>query len=393
MSRQDWHPDDCISPLIKSLPPSGIRRFFELVSQAKGVISLGIGEPDFATPWHIREASVFGLERGHTSYTSNWGMIELREEISRYLNRRYDLSYLPDSELLVTVGVSEAVDLALRAILSPGDEVLIPEPAFVSYGPCTLMAGGTPRPLITSAADEFRLTPETLEQAITDKTKAIILSYPNNPTGAIMPKEHLLPLVEILQNHNILVISDEIYSELTYEAQHSSIAGFSGMKERTLVLNGLSKAFAMTGWRVGYAAGPSEIIAAMCKIHQYTIMCAPTQAQRAAIEALRNGEPEMQRMIRSYDQRRRLIVKGFNDLGLDCFEPRGAFYAFPSITRTGLSSEEFAQRLLTEESVAVVPGNAFGESGEGFVRCCYAVATSDIEKALERIGRFVQRNS
>lgn len=386
-----WDPHDAVSPVIKNLPPSGIRRFFELVSQTKGVISLGIGEPDFVTPWHIREAAVYYLEKGHTSYTSNWGMPELREEIARYLWRRYQLLYDPENQILVTVGVSEAVDLALRAVLCPGDEVLIPEPSFVSYRPCTIMAGGIPIAVPTRVEDEFRLTPQALEAAITPRSKVLIISYPNNPTGAVMPREALLEIARVVKKHNLLVISDEIYSELTYNGFHTSIASLEGMLERTVVLNGLSKAFAMTGWRIGYAAGPAPIIEAMCKIHQYTIMCAPTQAQRAAIEALKNGEEEMMRMIRSYDQRRRLIVQGFENLGLECFEPKGAFYAFPSIQKTGLTSEEFAQRLLKEERVAVVPGNAFGDCGEGFIRCCYAVSPREIEEALQRMGRFLRR--
>lgn len=388
---QTWNPASMVSPTVRNLPPSGIRRFFELVSQTKGIISLGIGEPDFATPWHAREASVYYLEKGHTSYTSNWGMPVLREEIARYLARQYNLIYNPEKQLLVTVGVSEAVDLALRVVLCPGDEVLIPEPAFVSYSPCTVMAGGTPVPLATKMKDEFRLTPQALEAAITERTKALILSYPNNPTGAIMRREDLEEIAKIVRKHNILVISDEIYSELTYNGGHTSIASLEDMYERVILLNGFSKAYAMTGWRIGYAAGHEEIIAAMCKLHQYTIMCAPTQAQYAAIEALKNGEEEKNRMISSYDQRRRLFLKGVRELGLECFEPKGAFYAFPSICKTGLTSEQFAQRLLLEEKVAVVPGNAFGESGEGFIRCCYAVATRDIEIALEKMGKMLKR--
>ncbi|MDH7478850.1 MAG: aminotransferase class I/II-fold pyridoxal phosphate-dependent enzyme [Syntrophomonadaceae bacterium] len=390
-TNQVWNPGELVSPLVRDMPPSGIRRFFELASQVKGIISLGIGEPDFSTPWHAREAAVYYLEKGHTSYTSNWGMPQLREEIARYLARQYGLVYSPESQILVTVGVSEAVDLALRAVLCPGDEVIIPEPCYVSYSACTALAGGKPVPVVTRAQDEFRLTPEALRGAITGRTKALLLSYPSNPTGAIMPRAELEEIARVVREHNLLVISDEIYSELTYNGNHTSIASLEGMLDRVILLNGMSKAYAMTGWRIGYAAGPPEIIAAMCKIHQYTIMCAPTQAQYAAIEALKNGEEEKNRMIRSYDQRRRLILRGFRSLGLECFEPRGAFYAFPSIARTGLSSEEFAQRLLIEEKVAVVPGNAFGESGEGHIRCCYAVAPREIEIAVERIGKFLNR--
>ncbi|NPV89440.1 MAG: aminotransferase class I/II-fold pyridoxal phosphate-dependent enzyme [Firmicutes bacterium] len=390
-SARAWDPGALVSPVVRNLPPSGIRRFFELVSQTKGIVSLGIGEPDFATPWHAREASVYYLEKGHTSYTSNWGMPLLREEIARYLARQYNLIYNPEKQVLVTVGVSEAVDLALRVVMNPGDEVLIPEPAFVSYSPITIVAGGRPVPVATRMEDEFRVTPEALEAAINERTKALILSYPNNPTGAIMPRENLEGIAEVARRHNLLVISDEIYSELTYEDRHTSIASLPDMYDRVLLLNGFSKAYAMTGWRIGYAAGHEEIIAAMCKLHQYTIMCAPTQAQYAAIEALKNGDDEKERMIRSYDQRRRLFLKGIQELGLECFEPKGAFYAFPSIKKTGMDSEQFAQRLLLEEKVAVVPGNAFGESGEGHIRCCYAVATRDIETALERIGRMLSR--
>lgn len=386
-----WDPGSVVSSTVRDLPPSGIRRFFELASQSKGIISLGIGEPDFSTPWHAREASVYYLEKGHTSYTSNWGMPQLREEIARYLARQYNLIYNSEKQILVTVGVSEAVDLALRVVLCPGDEVIIPEPAFVSYSPCTIMAGGKPVTVATQMEDEFRVTPEALEAAITERTKVLILSYPNNPTGAIMPREQLEEIARVAKKHNILVISDEIYSELTYNGTHTSIASLEGMFDRVIYVNGFSKAYAMTGWRIGYAAGHEEIIAAMYKIHQYTIMCAPTQAQYAAIEALKNGEEEKNRMIRSYDQRRRLFLKGIRELGLDCFEPKGAFYAFPSICKTGMTSEQFAQRLLVEEKVAVVPGNAFGECGEGFIRCCYAVATRDIETALEKMGNMLNR--
>jgi aminotransferase len=390
---REWDPAACISPVVRDIPPSGIRKFFDLASQTTGVISLGIGEPDFVTPWHIREASVYYLEKGHTSYTSNWGMPELREEIARYFSRRFKLSYRPEDQILVTVGVSEAVDLALRTVICPGDEVLIPQPCFVSYQPCVTLAGGVPVGVLTRVEDEFRLTAEALRAAITPRSKVLILAFPSNPTGAVMQLEHLESIAQVIREHNLLVISDEIYAELTYDGQHVSIASLEDMSQRTLVMNGFSKAFAMTGWRLGYVAGPAPIIDAMYKIHQYAIMCAPTQAQRAGIEALRNGEPEVQRMVHSYDQRRRLMLRGFQELGMDCFEPKGAFYMFPSIQKTGLTSEEFAEKLLTEEKVAVVPGNAFGQGGEGFIRCCYAASPQDIEKAIERIGSLLRRLS
>lgn len=386
-----WDPAACVSPLVRDMPPSGIRKFFDLVSQTEGVISLGVGEPDFVTPWHIREACVYYLEKGHTSYTSNWGLLELREEIARYLQRRFNLIYRPENEILVTVGVSEAVDIALRTVLGSGDEVLIPEPCFVSYEPCVNMAGGKAVGVVTQAEDEFRLTPEKLRAALTPQSKVLLLSFPSNPTGAVMPQEDLQAIAEVVKEHNLLVISDEIYAELTYAGRHVSIASLEGMAERTIVMNGFSKAFAMTGWRLGYAAGPAPIIEAMCKIHQYVIMCASTPAQRAGVEALRSGEAEVLRMLHSYDQRRRLMLQGFRDLGLDCFEPKGAFYMFPSIKKTGLSSEEFAEKLLAQEKVAVVPGNAFGSCGEGFIRCCYAASPKNIEQAIERMGRFLGR--
>ena len=381
-----------LTDTIIDLPPSGIRRFFDLASGMEGVISLGVGEPDFVTPWHIREACFYSLERGYTMYTSNQGMIELREEIANYLNRWQNLCYDPEHEILVTVGVSEAVDLALRVLCRPGDEVLIPEPSYVSYVPCAVLAGGTPVVLDTMAEDEFRLTPEELASKITPRSKVLILPYPNNPTGGIMGRDHLQDLVDIIIKHDLIVISDEIYGELTYDGNHVSIATLPGMAERAIVMNGFSKAFAMTGWRIGYACGNRDIIAAMNKIHQYTMLCAPIMGQVAAIEALRHGEPEMRRMVEDYDYRRRLIFKGLKDIGLPSFEPRGAFYVFPSISVTGMSSVEFSERLLNEEKVAVVPGDAFGRSGEGFVRCCYASSVDHIEKALEKIGAFVARH-
>ena len=381
-----------LTETIIKLPPSGIRRFFDLASHMEGVISLGVGEPDFVTPWHIREACFDSLERGYTMYTANPGLIELREEIAKYQHRRQNLNYDPEREILVTVGVSEATDLALRVLLNPGDEVLIPEPSYVSYVPCTVLAGGTPVVLETVAEHEFRLTGDELAKKITPKSKVLILTYPNNPTGGIMGRDDLLALVDLVVANDLIVISDEIYGELTYEGKHVSIATLPGMRDRTIVLNGFSKAFAMTGWRIGYACGNRDIIAAMNKMHQYTMLCAPIVGQMAALEALRHGEAEMRRMVEDYDYRRRLILKGLKEIGLSCFEPRGAFYVFPSISVTGMSSIVFSENLLNEEKVAVVPGNAFGRSGEGFIRCCYASSVDHIEKALERIGAFVARH-
>jgi len=384
------NPDSFINDKVKKLPPSGIRKFFDLVSQSEGVISLGVGEPDFVTPWHIREACYYSLEKGFTMYTSNYGMPELRAAISNYL-KKYRTEYNPADEILVTVGVSEAVDLALRTLISAGDEVLIPDPSFVSYAPGVLLADGVPIPLGTFEKDNFKLTGEELRSKLTPRSKVLLLTFPNNPTGAIMTKEDLEVIAQIADENNLVVISDEIYSELTYEGKHFSFAALPGMWERTVTLNGFSKAFAMTGWRVGYAAGPKEIISAMMKIHQYSIMCAPIMGQKAALEALKNGESEMGKMVHSFNQRRNLMVNGLRELGLSCFEPKGSFYAFPSIKETGLSSEEFAERLLTEEKVAVIPGNAFGESGQGFIRCCYAASVSNINVALERMGSLLNR--
>ena len=383
--------EDYISKVVQSIPPSGIRKFFDLVSQSEGVISLGVGEPDFVTPWHIREACLYSLEKGYTMYTSNSGLPELREEIAQYEKRKIGVEYDPVNGVLVTVGVSEAIDIALRALLEPGDEVLIPEPCFVSYAPGTELAYGKAVGVETFDQDEYRLRPDTLAAKITPRSKVLILAYPNNPTGGIMKHEDLQALVEIIIRNDLLVISDEIYSELTYEGKHVSIASFPGMKDRTLVMDGFSKAFAMTGWRIGYACGHPDIIGAMTKIHQYTIMCAPIMAQKAAIEALRHGEGPMHKMVEDYNNRRKLIVNGMREIGLDCFEPRGAFYCFPSIQRTGLSSEHFCERLLLEEQVAVVPGNAFGGCGEGYIRCCYAASINSIEQALERMERLVNR--
>ena len=381
-----------ISGVVQEIPPSGIRKFFDLVTQTEGVISLGVGEPDFVTPWHIREACFYSLEKGYTMYTSNLGLPELREEIAAYEKRKIGVSYSPADEILVTVGVSEAVDLALRALIEPGDEVLVPEPSYVSYAPGTKLVYGKPVPLLTYDADEYRLRPDILEKAITPRSKVLILPFPNNPTGGIMKAEDLQALVDIIIKNDLIVLSDEIYAELTYEGEHVSIASFPGMRDRTIVFNGFSKAFAMTGWRIGYACGHPDIINAMNKIHQYTIMCAPIMAQMAAIEALRHGEGEMRKMVENYNYRRKLMLNGFRQVGLSCFEPRGAFYCFPSIKNIGMNSEDFCEKLLKEEKVAVVPGNAFGNCGEGYIRCCYAASVGNIEEAIERMGHFLARH-
>lgn len=378
-----------LSPLVENLPPSGIRRFFDVAAQMEDIISLGVGEPDFVTPWRVREACVYALERGYTSYTSNHGLPELRQAIAEYLEAWFGISYDWPTEVMVTVGGSEAIDLALRAIIRPGDEVLVPEPTYVSYRPCVVLSGATPVTIPTKPENEFRLTADDILAHITPNTRAMILCFPNNPTGAVMEQEDLKTIADIAIRHDMLVISDEIYAELTYGAKHVSIASLPGMRERTIVISGMSKAFAMTGWRIGYVAAPADILAGMVKIHQYTIMCAPIMGQMAALEALKNGHSDKDRMVNTYNQRRRLIVKGLNDIGLVCHEPKGAFYAFADIRQTGLTSEEFAERLLREGRVAVVPGNAFGEAGEGFVRCSYATATEKIEEALLRMGRFV----
>ena len=379
------------SQRVKAIKPSGIRKFFDLLTGMEGAISLGVGEPDYATPWHIREAAIFALEHGRTMYTSNAGAPELRREIASYLSRTHDLDYDWKSELLVTVGVSEALDLAARAILDPGDEVIIPDPCYVSYASCITLAGGVPVSVPTYEDQFFELNPNDVARHITPKTKAILLGYPANPTGAVMPTDKLCEIAILAERHNLLVISDEIYNRLTYGITVPSFASMPGMKKRTILLNGVSKCYSMTGWRIGYAAGPQEIIAAMTKIHQYTMLCASSMGQAAAIEALKNGEEDIQTMVEDYNRRRMVMVSGFNSLGLSCFEPRGAFYAFPSIKSTGLSSDEFAERLLKEEKVAAVPGTAFGEHGEGYLRCCYATSLSQIEEALERIKRFLDR--
>lgn len=381
-----------LSKTIKSLPPSGIRKFFDLVSQTEGVISLGVGEPDFVTPWHIREACLYSLEKGYTMYTSNSGLPELREEIAKYQEHKTGLSYDPRDQILVTVGVSEAVDIALRALIEPGDEVLIPDPSYVCYSPGAEMAYGKSVMVPTYDADEYRMRADVLESCITPRSKILILPYPNNPTGAIMERSDLERIAEVVKKHDLIVISDEIYGELTYFGRHFSLAALPGMKDRTILLNGFSKAYAMTGWRIGYACGHPDLIKAMTKIHQYTIMCAPIMAQKAAIEALRNGEEQMRKMIDNYNYRRKLLLNGFKQIGLDCFEPRGAFYCFPSIENTPFTSEEFCEKLLFEEQVAVIPGNAFGNSGEGFIRCCYAASVGNLEEAINRIGNFLIRH-
>jgi len=376
---------------VAALPSSGIRKFFDLVAQTKGIISLGVGEPDSATPWHVRESAIYSLERGRTTYTSNWGMLELREAVSRFQGKWQGLRYDPAAEVLITVGVAEAIDLALRAVVEPGDEVLVPEPCFVSYGPCAELAGGCSVTVALCASDEFKLTPARLRACITPRSKVLLMGFPNNPTGAVMDREDLTAIAALAIEHDLLVISDEIYGEMTYGGEHVSIATLPGMWERTVLLNGFSKAYAMTGWRIGYACGPAPILAAMMKIHQYTIMCAPITGQIAALEALKNGAPERDKMIAEYDRRRKFMLSGLRRLGLPCFEPRGAFYIFPSIAPTGLTDEEFAMRLLEEERVAVVPGSAFGQSGQGHVRCSYAASTENLTEALSRIERFVAR--
>ncbi len=377
-----------LSLCASGLKPSGIRKFFDLID-GKDIISLGIGEPDFVTPWHIRDAGISSLEKGYTYYTPNAGTTELRKSISAYVKRSFGIEYSPAGEVVVTVGGSEAIDLALRALINPGDEVIVPEPSFVCYGPMASLAGATPVYLPTFAEDDFKIDPQKLEAAITPKTKVLILPYPNNPTGAILERKELEAISEIVINHDLLVISDEIYSELTYDCGHISPACIAGMRERTVVVNGFSKSYAMTGWRLGYACGPEEIIRVMTRIHQYAIMSAPTMAQFAAVEALERGDKDIMEMREEYNRRRRFMCDRFNAIGLDCKMPRGAFYMFPSIKKTGLSSEEFCERLLREKRVAVIPGNAFGDSGEGFVRCCYAASMKNIASALDRIEEFV----
>ena len=375
---------------IQDVPPSGIRKYFDLLEGMDGGISLGIGEPDFPTPWHIRDAGIYSLEKSFTKYTPNAGLSDLRRAISAYMKRRFDLEYAPIGQILVTVGGSEGLDLCFRCLLEPGDEVIVPTPSFVCYGPLVSMVHGVPVLVETKAENEFRLTAEELRAAITPRTKAVVLPFPNNPTGGIMGRADLEALAEVLRGTDILVISDEIYAELTYGQHHVSMANIPDMYERTLVINGFSKAYSMTGWRLGYICGPKELIGAMTKLHQYGIMSAPTTSQYAAIEAMNNGDRDIENMKEEYDGRRRFLVDGFRKLGLDCFEPRGAFYTFPCIKSTGLTSAEFCDRLIMEEKVAVIPGTAFGPGGEGFVRACYAASMKDLAEALNRIGRFLQ---
>lgn len=380
-----------LSDTIVTIKPSGIRKFFDIVTEMKDAISLGVGEPDFATPWHIRDEGIYSLEKGRTFYTSNAGLKEMKTEISHYQKRRYELEYDPDTEILVTVGGSEAIDIMFRAMLNPGDEVLIPQPSYVSYLPCAVLAGGTPVVINLQAENEFRLTKEELEAAITPKTKILVLPFPNNPTGAIMERSDLEAIAEVVKKHDLFVLSDEIYSELTYLEHHVSIASLPGMKERTVVVNGLSKSHAMTGWRIGYACAPKIILEQMFKIHQYAIMCAPTTSQYAAVAALKNGDEDVAMMREEYNGRRRYLMHRFREMGLDCFEPYGAFYTFPCIKEFGMTSEDFATKLLMEEKVAVVPGTAFGDCGEGFLRISYAYSLENLKEALSRVEHFITR--
>lgn len=380
-----------LSDTITAIPPSGIRKFFDIVGEMKDAISLGVGEPDFDTPWHIRDEGIYSLERGQTFYTSNAGLKELKMEICNYLERRFDVFYDYNDECLVTVGGSEAIDIALRAMLNPGDEVLIPQPSYVSYTPCTILAGGVPVTIELEEKDQFRLTKEKVLEKLTPKTKILILPFPNNPTGSIMEEEDLKAIAEVVEEQDLFIISDEIYSELTYVGKHCTIASLPGMKERTVLINGFSKSYAMTGWRLGYACAPELILSQMLKIHQYAIMCAPTTSQYAAVEALRNGDEEVAEMRDAYNERREYLVKAFRDMGMDCYEPQGAFYVFPSIKKFGMTSDEFALRLLEEEKVAVVPGTAFGDCGEGYLRISYAYSMKDLKRALARIERFVAK--
>ena len=382
---------DPLSKTITGIKPSGIRKFFDIVSEMKDAISLGVGEPDFDTPWHIRDEGIYSLEQGRTFYTSNAGLMELKEEIALYLKRRINVDYNPKKEIMVTVGGSEGIDIALRAMLDPGDEVLIPQPSYVSYEPCTVLAGGKPVIIELKAENEFRLTAKEIEDAVTDKTKILILPFPNNPTGAIMEKEDLEAIAKVIREKDLYIISDEIYSELSYKGRHVSITELEGMRERTVLINGFSKAYAMTGWRLGYACAPENILSQMLKIHQFAIMCAPTTSQYAAISALRNGDEDVDRMRNAYNQRRRYLVDAFKNMGLECFEPFGAFYIFPCIKQFGMTSDEFATRFLQEEKVAVVPGTAFGDCGEGFLRISYAYSIENLKVAIERLERFIQK--
>ncbi|WP_292467575.1 aminotransferase class I/II-fold pyridoxal phosphate-dependent enzyme [Methanolobus sp.] len=387
--RKTCTPSKFVADVMNKVPPSGIRRYFDLASGLEDVISLGVGEPDYVTPWHIREACIHSLECGETSYTSNYGLIELREELASYFSTKYRVNYNPNSEILVTSGVSEALDVAIRAITNPGDEIIVVQPAYVAYVPSVMFAGGVPVIVSTKLENNFKLTAKELEAAITPKTKAVIINFPNNPTGATMGKEDLEAIADVVCEHDIMVISDEVYDCLTYNGSHTCFASLEGMRDRTILLNGFSKAYAMTGFRMAYAMASPKIISAMMLIHQYSMLCAPITAQIGAIEALKNGQQEMERMVRDYDRRRHLIISGLNKVGLECFEPKGAFYAFPSVKNTGLSSEEFAERLMNEQKVVTIPGNVFGEAGTGFLRCSYATSREEIEIALERIGVFM----
>lgn len=380
-----------LSDTIVTIPPSGIRKFFDIVSEMSDAISLGVGEPDFDTPWHIRDEGIHSLEKGRTFYTSNAGLKELKVEICKYLKRRMNVEYDYNTEVVVTVGGSEAIDIALRAMLNPGDEVLIPQPSYVSYMPCTVLAGGTPVVIELEEKDQFKLTKAKLLEKLTPKTKILILPFPNNPTGAIMTREELEEIAEVVKEKDLFVISDEIYSELTYKGKHVTIASLPDMRERTVLINGFSKSYAMTGWRIGYAAAPELILKQMLKIHQYAIMCAPTTSQYAAVDALKKGDEDIERMKKAYDERRRYLMRAFKELRMDCFEPFGAFYMFPCVKRFGMTSDEFATRLLQEEKIAVVPGTAFGDSGEGYLRISYAYSMDDLQKAMARIRRFVNR--
>lgn len=380
-----------IADRVAEIKPSGIRKFFDIVSEMKDAISLGVGEPDFDTPWHIRDEGIYSLEKGRTFYTSNAGLKELRQEISNYLNRKHGVTYDPLKEVLITVGGSEAIDMGLRAMLNPGEEVLIPQPSYVSYEPCTILAGGKPVIINLKAENDFRLTAEELEEAITDKTKVLILPFPNNPTGAIMERKDLEAIARVILKHDIFVMSDEIYGELTYTEKHVSIVEIPGMRERTVLINGFSKAYAMTGWRLGYACGPAEIIQQMTKLHQFAIMCAPTTSQYAAIEALKNGDEDIAEMRMAYNQRRRYLMNAFREMELECFEPYGAFYVFPCIKEFGMTSDEFATRFLEEEKVAVVPGTAFGDCGEGYLRISYAYSLENLKVAIGRLEHFVKK--
>jgi len=386
-----WNAQAHLSGVVKEMPPSGIRKFFDLVSEMDGAISLGVGEPDFVTPWHIREACIYSLESGTTAYTSNKGMPELRESISEHTKKDLGLDYDPAEQILITTGVSEAVDLAFRATINPGDEVVVPEPCYVAYVPDVLLAGGAPKSIPTRLSEEFKVRPEDIEAVITEKTRGLMLSYPNNPTGAVMSREDLEEIADVVVENDLMVVSDEVYGKLTYSGRHASFAQLEGMQDRTVILNGLSKSHAMTGWRIGYILGDPALVGAMTKVHQYTMLCAPVMAQVAALEALERGEDEMKRMKHEYDLRRRMFVSGLNRIGLDCFEPCGAFYAFPSIRETGMSSEQFAEALLLDQKVAVVPGSVFGPSGEGFLRCSYATSREELIEALDRMETFLSR--